>query len=163
LRLPGHALAQRQLPLRQLRSAPQTRPRLRQHAAGGDLGQVLQLRTAQGRRHLRAEGAAMLIYSEHALGRMDERSITTPMVEAVLRRGVARTDLAGGALRTTLCGVTVVVDMTSGRIVTVLAERNPPARPSPKRRARRRGQMLRRYLRQRHREDWLPDFPISNH
>ncbi len=76
---------------------------------------------------------------------MDERGVTPPMVEAVLRAGVPEPDISGLPLRTSLYGITVVVDERAGHVVTVFNRRNPPARFSPKRLARRQGQARRRY------------------
>jgi len=88
-------------------------------------------------------------YTNHALERMRERSLTIPMVEAVLRAGEIEPDLDGFGVRATLCGITVVVDAYHGAIVTVFDRRNPPARISPKRLARKPGQFRRRFERNR--------------
>ena len=58
-------------------------------------------------------------------------------------------NMEGFGLRATLCGITVVVSAIHGTVVTVFDRRNPPARISPKRLARKPGQFRRRVERGR--------------
>ena len=89
------------------------------------------------------------IYTDHALGRMGERGITRPMVEAVLRCGTRQPDLDGTGERATLMGFTVVLDAANSAVITVFDRRNPAARTSPKRLARKAAQIRRRAERDR--------------
>lgn len=88
-------------------------------------------------------------FSAHALERMEQRSITRPMVNAVLHCGTRQPDLDGAGERATLLGFTVVLDPTLGTVVTVFDRRNPSARFSPKRVSRLAGQHKRRMERDR--------------
>ena len=88
-------------------------------------------------------------FTLHALERMEQRNVTPPMVEAVLRCGTRQPDLDGNGERATLLGFTVVLDPANSTVVTVFDRRNPSARFSPKRVSRLPGQHKRRIERDR--------------
>ncbi|MBI5520240.1 MAG: DUF4258 domain-containing protein [Desulfovibrio sp.] len=88
-------------------------------------------------------------FTTHALERMEQRDLTRPMVEAVLRHGQSEGITAWEGERRTLCGITVVVDAQHGTVVTAFSHRNPPARRSHKRMSRLAGQHKRKMERDR--------------
>lgn len=93
--------------------------------------------------------------TQHALDRMAERGITTPMVNAVLNSAEPENWSYDGKENLSLCGLTAVVSRDTGAVITVFADGTTRRECTAKRLAKIKSQRKReRERRQKRRQAW---------